>query len=152
MTIWKTPPVEKIYEAFSAIADGRVTLKEESASVTSSDNSKEYIVEWKDNTYSSNDNASYWQGYFGYPVIAVLLLQGKLPFNKSIAGNFKGINWKKLNTEYRNNYSKALSKVYESLSQNGVDCNAIKEEVDKIYEKLKSLKLQYKRSHIRPPR
>lgn len=152
MTVWKIPPVEKIYEAFSAIVDGRVTLNECSAIVSSSNNSKKYIVEWNGDTYSSNDNASYWQGYFGYPVIAVLMLQKKLPFNKSIADNFKGINWKMLNSKYRNNYSKALSEVLEPLSQNGVDCNAINDDVLKIYEKLKSLELEYRRSLIRPPR
>ena len=75
---FKVPPIEKIHEAYSAIADERVALKENEAEVKSSDLSKKYLVTWKDDTYSSNDNASYWQGYIGYPVIAVLMLQGKL--------------------------------------------------------------------------
>ena len=58
----KMPPIEKIYEAYSAIADNRVVLKENSASVYSSDRSKEYKVTWKEGLYISNDNASYWQG------------------------------------------------------------------------------------------
>ena len=74
----KIPPIAKIYEAYSCIADGRIELKDEDAKVTSSDNKKTYLVKWKDNVYSSNDNASFWQGYPGYPVIAVLMLQNKL--------------------------------------------------------------------------
>ncbi len=59
----KFPPIEKILEAYTAIADGHVKLENDQALVT-----------------SSNDNASYWQGYLGYPGIAVLMLQGKLPY------------------------------------------------------------------------
>ena len=98
----KLPPIEKIHEAYSAIADKRVVLKENEAEVSSSDLTKTYMVKWKDEVYSSNDNASYWQGYIGYPIIAVLMLQGKLPLNQEIAMYFQGINWKKINTEYKN--------------------------------------------------
>ena len=44
-----------------------------------------------DNTYTLNDNASYWQGYLGYPGIAVLMLQGKLPYDKELAQQFAGV-------------------------------------------------------------
>ena len=87
----KLPPIEKIHEAYSAIADKRVVLKENEAEVSSSDLTKTYMVKWKDEVYSSNDNASYWQGYVGYPIIAVLMLQGKLPLNQEIAMYFQGI-------------------------------------------------------------
>ena len=85
----KMPPIEKIHEAYSAIADGRITIKEEEAEVVSSDLSKIYVVRWKDGVYSSNDNASYWKGYAGYPIIAVLMLQKKLSLDKEIADYFK---------------------------------------------------------------
>ncbi|MBR2810229.1 MAG: hypothetical protein IKD69_02510, partial [Solobacterium sp.] len=77
----KMPPIVKIYEAFSAIADGRVAMGEGHAEVLSSDRTKSYKVFWKGDQYSSDDNASRWQGYPGYPVIAVLMLQGRLIFN-----------------------------------------------------------------------
>lgn len=76
----KFPPIEKILEAYTAIADGHVKLENDQALVTSSNEAKTYIVTFHDNTYTSNDNASYWQGYLGYPGIAVLMLQGKLPY------------------------------------------------------------------------
>ena len=42
---WKVPPKAKIYEALTAVADGRVNLKGgETAEVLSSDGTKTYIV------------------------------------------------------------------------------------------------------------
>ena len=97
----KMPPIEKVHEAYGAIADNRIVLRENEADVSSSDLSKTYLVTWKDKVYTSNDNASYWQGYASYPIIAVLMLQGKLSLNREIAGRFQGIDWKKRNTEQR---------------------------------------------------
>ena len=47
--------------------------------VVSSDGTKKYRVEISADgrEISSNDNASYWQGYLGYPAIAVLMARGK---------------------------------------------------------------------------
>ena len=70
----KLPPEEKVYEAFSAIGDGRVEMHDGFAVVRSSDGSRQYTVEWDGNKYTSDDSATFWQGYPGYPVIAVLLL------------------------------------------------------------------------------
>jgi len=50
-------------------------MSEASASVDSSDNTKRYTVTWDGSVYTSNDNASIWQEYAGYPMIAVLMLQ-----------------------------------------------------------------------------
>ena len=97
----KMPPIAKIYEAYTCIADKRVQLEENRAFVTSSDGKKKYNVSWKENIYVSNDNASFWQGYPGYPVIAVLILQHKLPFKENIISLFKNINWHALNEKYR---------------------------------------------------
>ena len=56
--LWKLPPIEKIPEAYGAIADGRVSMKNSSAEVVSSDGSKTYHVRWADGFYSSDDNGS----------------------------------------------------------------------------------------------
>ena len=73
----RMPPLAKVFEAWSALADGRVSLDDEErrATVTSSNGLKAYTVAWSEDggTYSSNDNATYWQGYAGYPVIAALM-------------------------------------------------------------------------------
>ena len=54
---------------------------------------------WNENgsTYSSNDNATYWQGYAGYPVIAVLMEQGELPLDRAAAEAFAHVDWTYLN-------------------------------------------------------
>lgn len=148
----KLPPIEKIHEAYSAIADGRVVLKDTEAEVSSSDLAKKYLVTWKEEVYSSNDNASYWQGYLGYPIIAVLMLQGKLSLDREIAGYFKGIHWKQLNTEYKNNFSAAVAQIMTKLEADGVDCGKINTEIHKVYQEIEQLTITTKRSSIRPPK
>lgn len=150
--VLKMPPIEKIPEAYSAIADQRIEIGQTSAKVKSSDYNKEYTVTWNDGVYSSNDNASYWKGYAGYPIIAVLMIQGKLPHNKEISGLFKGINWKKLNTKYNNNYSQALKALFNEWQQKGIDTHAIYAEMQLVYSKLEEMNLEGKRSSLRPPR
>lgn len=146
---FKLPKIEKIPEAYSAIADNRITLGENEATVLSSDRTKEYKITWEDSAYSSNDNASYWQGQLGYPVIAVLMLQNKLSLNRQIAQNFQNIPWKKLNTSYKNNYSAALEEVYNDFSNKNVDCEEIKKEIDKVYEEITKLDIELKRGKLK---
>lgn len=148
----KLPPIEKIYEAFSAIADNRVTMEENGAKIVSSNYEKEYRVTWDDNVYTSNDNASYWQGYAGYPMIAVLMLQGKLSLNCHIADYFKGINWTELNAKYKGKYAKAVAEIISDLKTNGTDCDLITIEVNKVYKEISKLDISTKRSKIRPPK
>jgi hypothetical protein len=83
---WKMPPLIKVYEAMGAVGDGRVRIVDEAnALVTSSDGSKTYSVYIGDGgrAIASDDNASRWQGYVGYPPIAVLIQRGvlKVPAN-----------------------------------------------------------------------
>jgi len=148
----KLPPIEKIYEAFSAIADNRVTMEDNYAKVASSNYEKEYRVTWDDNIYTSNDNASYWQGYAGYPMIAVLMLQGKLSLNYVTSEYFKGINWTELNAKYKGKYAKAVSEIIIDLKAKGTDCDVITSEVNKIYKEISELNISTKRSKIRPPK
>lgn len=133
----KMPPIEKIPEAYSAIVDGRVEMHEDHALVTSSDHSKVYLVKWKENTFYSNDNATYWQGYPGYPVLAVLLLQGRLPYNEDLAKHLKGINWHDLNKKYKRDYHQALEKALENDDHK----EAIFTEMDRVYHVLEAMDL-----------
>lgn len=147
----KLPPIEKIHEAYSAIVDHRVILMEESACVFSSNKAKEYTVSMKAGIYSSNDNASYWQGYAGYPIIAILMLQGKLSLDMDIAENFKEINWTELNAKYKSKYKKAVAEIMEGLQGKGVNCDEINCEVEKVYKQIENLDITCKRSSKRPP-
>lgn len=145
----KLPPIEKIPEAYSAIADNRIVMSENSAFVNSSDHTKRYTVTWNDNLYASNDNASIWQGYAGYPMIAVLMLQGRLPLNNDIASYFKGINWKALNTKYKNKYDQAVAEIFDSFQEKGIDTNLINTEINRVYESIRTLDISTKRSGIK---
>jgi hypothetical protein len=148
----KMPPIDKIYEAYSAIADNRIVIGNDSAQVTSSNHAKEYTVAWKDGIYTSNDNASYWGGYAGYPIIAVLMLQDKLKLDHSVAEHFKGINWTVLNSKYKANYTKAVVEIMDGLKSDGIDCDAIITDVNEVYKQIESLDITCRRSSLKPPR
>jgi hypothetical protein len=138
----KLPPKSKIYEAYSAIADNRIELNENSAIVTSSDYRKKYEVKWHDLTYSSTDNATFWQGYPGYPVIVVLMLQGKLTYNSDTIPFFKNINWHALNEKNKRNYDKSVAEILSSIN---CDTEKIQKEVDSIYNEINKLEIVIKR-------
>lgn len=142
----KLPPIEKIPEAYTAIEDGRVTLFDDHATVKSSNNEKEYLIKWKDNTYYSNDNSTYWQGYAGYPVIAVLMLQNKLSLNREITKFFKNVNWNKLNKDNKRDYSKSLSQVLIDISEE--DRKKIDAEINKVYDEIKQLDIELTKRKI----
>ena len=134
----KLPPIEKIYEAYSVLADERLDMKEEQneAVITSSDQAKHYTVRWEGTHYTSNDNATFWAGYPGYPVLAVWMAQGILPVNREIAGQFRQVNWNELNRQYRRNYSKAAEAV---MQERGMDIPAVRQEAEHVFDVLKDL-------------
>jgi len=142
----KLPPIQKIHEAYSSIADNRIEIAGNSAKIISSNRAKEYSVHWIDNIYSSNDSASYWQSYAGYPIIAVLMLQGKLRLNREIANYFKGINWTELNNKHKRKYDKAVEEIMEKLQEEDVNCEAVNDEINKVFEEIKILDIEIKRS------
>lgn len=126
MPLSKLPPISKVYEALSAVADGRVSLEETEAYVTSSDYSKIYTVRFDKTIYSSNDRATSWQHYAGYPIIAVLISKNVLEIDKKYLIYFKDVNWKELNKKYKNNYSKAIEEYLKSVEKQGGNIEKIK--------------------------
>jgi hypothetical protein len=141
-TLWKMPPLVKVYEALGALGDGRVRIEDEGhASVVSSDGSKTYQVEISPDgrEISSNDNASYWQGYLGYPAIAVLLARG-LYYRRppdSVVRALAGIPWKELNRRFRNDYEKTIDEVIRRLEKGGHDSAAVRAEAEAVLEALR---------------
>lgn len=133
----KLPPIEKIPEAYSAIVDERVNMYEDHAIVTSSNKEKEYLIQWRDHTYYSNDNSTYWQSYPGYPVLAVLMLQGKLSYDENVAMYFKNVNWNQLNKDNKRDYHASLEQILKDVSVE--DRKQIDEEISKVFEAIKSL-------------
>lgn len=147
----KLPPLEKVHEAWSALADGRVSVcpDERRAAVASSDGRKEYTVTWDADgrVYSSNDNATYWQGYAGYPVLAVLMEQGRLPLDRAAAEAFAGVNWTALNEHFKRDYAAAVAHV---VAERGLDAAQLDVSAHAVMDALASLDLAVKRGSVRP--
>jgi hypothetical protein len=142
MTLWKMPPAAKVYEALSALADGRVRLLAPGrAEVTSSEGDKVYSVEWSEDgrRITANDNASYWQGYTGYPIIAVLLATGCIPYDPDVAGLLAEVPWHDLNERFKRDYDAAVESVLQDIERRGGDRGAIVRQVESIYRRLESL-------------
>lgn len=150
MALNKLPPIEKIPESYSAIADHRVQIYEGYADVISSNYEKQYRVYFHDETYTSNDSATYWQGYPGYPIIAVWLLQGILPYDETCANQFQTIDWNALNIKYKRHYDKALASLYETWVKEGIDVLPLQENITHVYEQLTTLDYTIKRNNEKP--
>lgn len=138
----KLGPLEKVFEAWTAIEDGRVRLEGDHAVVRSSDDSKEYTVRFDGDLYSSDDNATYWRGYAGYPVIAVLMLQGRLPFVESEAALWKGVGWKTVNTKFKNRYAEAVASV---AAERGINLEESRALAREVMDALAALDIRVKR-------
>ena len=145
MTPWKMPPVAKVYEALSALADGRVRITAPGrAEVVSSAGDKTYSVTWSENgrQVSSNDNASTWQGYTGYPIIAVLLATGRISCDPAVARPLAGVPWHDLNERFKRDYDAAVESVLHNIEDRGGDPGAIVSQAEAIYRQLESLGLE----------
>jgi len=145
MADWKMPPMAKIYEALGAVADERVSFTSAtSARVESSSRDKTYNVGWSGDMreITSDDNASRWQGYTGYPIIAVLLKTGKISFDPLVARELADIPWNALNKKFRHDYDRAVNHVLEGIEAGGGNRARTEAEAGAIYEQLVALKLQ----------
>lgn len=143
--IAKEPPREKIFEAWSAVASGRVQFagapdaKTGDAEVESSNGEKKYFVSWSDGRYGSDDPATWWQKYPGYPILAVLMLQGKLPYDAKIASLFKNVNWTDANAAARRDYALAFREVCAALKLSPETIAEAEREATRTLEILKTL-------------
>ncbi|TSC70136.1 MAG: hypothetical protein CEO12_532 [Parcubacteria group bacterium Gr01-1014_46] len=147
---WKKPTT-KIYEALGAVADGRVEGSNIEGKVYSSTGNKFYTItfEPESNSIMSNDNASYWKGYLGYPSIAFLMKNGVLSYSKECGDLLKGIPWKDINQKYKNDFEKALD--YILLSKTEMERNKLKDFVEKLEKEVKDLKLNLLGKKTLPP-
>jgi hypothetical protein len=155
---WKMPPAIKVYEALGAIGDGRVRAIDGDAAanaweVVSSDGSKTYRVDLSvdGREISSNDNASYWQGYLGYPAIAVLMARGTLHASAETTRALAGLPWKELNRRFKNDYARTTAEVARVVTERGSDFDAIRAEAASILDALAAL-APARGSRHRPPR
>ncbi|MCH5223010.1 MAG: hypothetical protein J1E82_03130 [Muribaculaceae bacterium] len=138
----KLPPIEKVFEAWTALADHRIKLEGNEARVSSSDGEKSYSVKFAGEQYSSDDNATFWQGYAGYPVIALLMIQGRLPYDEEEARLWKNINWTQLNKQHKNRYAEAVAQV---AGERDIDLKKSYERAEEVLKALSSLPIEIKR-------
>lgn len=132
----KLPPRIKVLEALGAIADGRVIKVGDYYVVTSSEGDRKYTVKVEGEKVFSNDNGTMYRNYIGYPIIAVLMLEGKLPFNKRISEALKGIDWKKLNETYKN-YSVVERIIKEKVREKGINESEIDSVIESVLNELR---------------
>ena len=153
--LWKMPPLAKVYEAIGAIGDGRVRIADaQRAFVASSEGTKTYEVELSGDgrEISSNDNASFWQGYLGYPAIAVIIARGLIRRpDEAVVRALSGVAWKELNTRYRNDYDRTLEEVLGRAAARGYDPAAIRAAATAVLDEVRGLAL-CQGPRRRPPR
>ncbi len=141
----RLPPKIKVLEAAAAIADGRVQLdvpQEGYARVISSDGSRVYTVYVSEDLREacSTDNGTVYRGYIGYPIIAVLMLKGVLPYDERVGKALAGINWRRLNEKYKRYF--IVEKVIKNiLSKKGINEEIIEQFKENAYSKLKRLNI-----------
>ena len=147
----KLPPPEKIYEAWSALVSGRLTSQSDPESSTgesaviSSSGQKTYFVHWHDNIYYSTDPATWWQGYPGYPVLAVLMYRRLLPYDPALAQLFDQVPWETINRQAGRDYALALTKVMNGLAVPETEKNKIRIFAEETFNQLAGLNIELRR-------
>ncbi|MFA6602758.1 MAG: hypothetical protein WCT01_03050 [Candidatus Shapirobacteria bacterium] len=152
--IWKKPHISKIYEALTAIADSRIELDgPNKAKCFSSSKGKFYETEYDSatNQIMSNDNTAYYTDSVSYPMIALLMLNGKIEYDQSLLETLKGIYWKDINQKFKNNYDQAIEFVLTDLSNKGVDISSLKLKIDNIFSNVCNLELSFLGPKRLPP-
>ena len=153
MKKWILPPKIKVHEALGAIGDERIKVNGNEAEVFSSSKGKSYTVKYEPETNSimANDNGSYWKGYLGYPSIAFLMLNGRIKYNPKYAEGLKGIAWKDLNTNFKNDFRKTEDYIIGLLEERGITLEEFNKEVDSIYEQIEKLDINMLGNKVLPP-
>ncbi len=148
---WQHPPIIKIYEALGALADGRVEVSGNSAKVYSSSGNKFYTITYDPGSSAImvNDNASFYNGYLGYPAIAYLMLIGEIKYSPIIAEKLKGIAWKDVNQKFKNDFEKTLEYILKEKTPD--ERTFIAQEVKKIDTQLRMKSYNLLGAKVQPP-
>jgi hypothetical protein len=139
------PPRIKVLEALGSIADGRVKLVgDKEAVVISSMGDRQYTVyvDAEKREAFSDDNGTKFRGYVGYPIIAVLMLKGVLPYDERFAKALAGLPWKELNERFKK-YAVVENLVKEEARKKGVDRKELDAFVSSVLNRLAELQLRY---------
>ncbi len=143
--IWRKPHISKIYEALSAIADDLIELNgNRKAKCYLSSSEKFYDIEYDpiNGSIMSNDNSAYYTFSLSYPMIAYLMLIGKIPYNEKLIEILQNICWKDINQSFKNDYDKSIKFVLGELKKEGQDVEFIRTEIKKIYDFICGLQIK----------
>jgi hypothetical protein len=151
---WKIPEPIKIYEALGCLADNRIKNENNEIHCYSSSGNKFYTIKYseQENAIISNDNGSYWKSYLGYPSIAYLMKINKIKYNNKFAQALKGIKWKDVNQQNKNDFDKTIKHVNNSLLLQGINLKRFKEEIQNILSQIENLNLNYLNKKMIPPK
>jgi len=140
----RLPPRIKVLEALGAIADGRIKIIDGyRAQVVSSEGDRIYdvYVDVSKGQAYSNDNGTKYRGYVGYPIIALLMIKGVIPFYRDVAEALKGIPWRELNEKYKK-YAIVESIVKDIARKRGISPSYIDLVISRVLSTLKTLRLK----------
>ena len=143
--ILKLPPRVKVLEALGSIADGRIEiLNDKKARVKSSLGDRVYTVcvDVEKGIAYSDDNGTKYRKYIGYPIIALLMIKGLLPFNERIAKALSGIPWKSIN-ERMKSYKLVEQYVKLRVKSRGIEPKEVDDYISKVLSELSKIKLIY---------
>lgn len=134
--IWKKPHISRIYEALTAIADNRIEINGNRAKCYEFGNDRVYDIQYDpvNGSIMSNDNAAFYTYSLSYPIIAYLMLIGKIPYQKKLLEIFKDVCWKDINQHFKNNYDKSIRFLLEGFKKEGQDIDFIKMEIKGTYD------------------
>jgi len=155
MTYWLPPHISKVYEAITAIADRRIELKSDnSAKCYSSSGNKFYIVSYDpdSNSIMASDNMAYYTNTIIYPMIALLMLKGRITYDNWLLSVLSNIKWKDINQKYKNNYDEAVAFVLENVKLKEHPVKQITQAIEKIYTQIYVLELKHLGKKVKPPK
>jgi hypothetical protein len=90
----------------------------------------------------SNDKAAFFTHTLSYPMIAYLLLVGKVPYNPKLESLLLNFCWEDIYKKFKNNYDKSVKFVIGELKRKGENVDFINKDVKEIYRLVCSLDIK----------
>ncbi|MFZ8840593.1 MAG: hypothetical protein ACO2PM_17080 [Pyrobaculum sp.] len=138
----RLPPRIKVLEALGAVVDGRVRpVGEGRCEVVSSEGDRVYDVVVEGGFVYSNDNGTLYRGYVGYPILACLMAEGKLPIDAELGEKLRGVPWRRLNEQYKR-YEEVLRQIYV---ERGIERERAEAYIDAVLRRLAAMRLRLKK-------
>jgi hypothetical protein len=109
--------------------------------VVSSEGDRVYDVVVEGGFVYSNDNGTLYRGYVGYPILACLMAEGKLPIDAELGEKLRGVPWRRLNEQYKR-YEEVLRQIYV---ERGIERERAEAYIDAVLRRLAAMRLRLKK-------